>query len=199
MSDVIKLADGNILLPNNRIVTAEQYARMTSKVAEVPSHSEARDLVVQTRRKIADLPAVPRTINVVNAVLAYELFGLSKSEIALALNTTVEQVDAIQHLPAYSEMLSAIKESIIEAQAEEVRGLLQTHARNAAQVMVDELDGPSPERRMLAAKDVLDRTGHRPADRVEHLHKVSGGLRIEIVKADPTKLPTIDITTLEGV
>lgn len=197
MSDVVTLADGSILLPNNRVVSAEQYARMTSRVVEVPSHSEAQKLVVTTRRRIADLPAVPKTLNIINAVLAYELFGLSKSEIALALSSTVQQVDAIQALPAYTEMLNAVRESVMEAQRETVQGLLVAHARGAAQVIINELDGPSPDRAMVAAKDVLDRTGHRPADRVEHLHKVSGGLRIELVKA--SDVPTLTIDHLEGV
>jgi hypothetical protein len=197
MSDVIHLADGNILLPNNKVVTPEQYARMTAKVVEVPSHSEAQKLVMTTRRRLADLPAVPKTLNVINAVLAYEMFGLSKSEIALALNTTVEQVEAIQALPAYTEMFSAIKDSVIEAQRETVQGLLVNHAHDAATVIVEELSGDNPDRAMAAARDILDRTGHRPADRVEHMHRVTGGLRIEFVKQET--MPVIDLQQLEGV
>jgi hypothetical protein len=46
---------------------------------------------------------------------------------------------------------------------------------------------------MAAAKDVLDRSGHRPSDVVEHRHRMDGGLVIEIVKRDGAQMPVIDM------
>ena len=48
--------------------------------------------------------------------------------------------------------------------------------------MVEALDAGSRTDRMSAARDILDRSGHRPADVVEHRHRVDGGLVIEYVK-----------------
>ena len=69
---------------------------------------------------------------------------------------------------------------------------------NAANVMVDIMEDSEngPVTRMAAAKDVLDRAGHRPADIVEHKIKMEGGLTIEYVdKKDD--IPVIDITLEE--
>jgi hypothetical protein len=45
---------------------------------------------------------------------------------------------------------------------------------------------------MAAARDILDRSGHRPSDVVEHRHRMDGGLVIEIVRRDAV-LPIIDM------
>jgi hypothetical protein len=50
--------------------------------------------------------------------------------------------------------------------------------------------------RLGVAKDVLDRAGHRPADIIEHRHKMEGGLTIEYVEKKDD-IPTIDITPKE--
>jgi hypothetical protein len=46
---------------------------------------------------------------------------------------------------------------------------------------------------MSAARDILDRSGHRPADVVEHRHRMDGGLVIEVVRRDAVSVPTIDM------
>ena len=51
--------------------------------------------------------------------------------------------------------------------------------------------------RMTAANNILDRAGHRPADIIEHRHKVEGGLTIEYIKNEEQNIPTIDITPNE--
>ena len=45
-----------------------------------------------------------------------------------------------------------------------------------------------------AAKDILDRAGHRPADVVEHRHRLDNSLQIEIIRKDENtaSLPVID-------
>ena len=64
----------------------------------------------------------------------------------------------------------------------------------AATRMVDGLNSTNEATRLSAARDILDRGGHRPADIIEHRHKVEGGLRIEYVTKDDNEIPTIDIT-----
>ena len=60
--------------------------------------------------------------------------------------------------------------------------------------MVDQANGVGT--RMAAAKDVLDRAGHRPADVIEHKHSLEGGLTIEYID-HKDEIPTIDITPNE--
>jgi hypothetical protein len=51
---------------------------------------------------------------------------------------------------------------------------------------------------MFAAKDFLDRAGHRPADIVEHRHRMDGGLTIEIIRKDKDDVaPMIDMEITE--
>jgi hypothetical protein len=46
-----------------------------------------------------------------------------------------------------------------------------------------------------ASQDILDRAGHRPADVIEHRHRMEDSLNIVITKRDETK----QLPTLEGV
>jgi hypothetical protein len=55
------------------------------------------------------------------------------------------------------------------------------------------LGSKSESTRGSAAKDILDRAGHRPVDVIDHRHTLEGSLVIQYV--EPTKdIPTIDIT-----
>ena len=55
------------------------------------------------------------------------------------------------------------------------------------------LQGKSQEVQKSAAKDILDRAGHRPVDVSEQRIRVDGGLRIEYIQKSKD-IPTIDIT-----
>lgn len=197
----LRLADGRTVLPNGKIIAAngkledDEEGEAEDDLVEVPSHTEARELVVATRRKLADLPALPRTMNAISAVLAYTLFGLSDDEIALATNMTLEQVSRVRAQEAYTSMKQGVVDSILQADSDNVRELIAQQAQTAVGVMSKALRGKKVGNTQLAAaKDFLDRGGHRPVDVVEHRHKMDGGLVIEIVRKDQTQQPvTIDM------
>ena len=64
----------------------------------------------------------------------------------------------------------------------------------AANKMVAMVNSSNEATALSAAKDILDRGGHRPADVVEHRLRVDGGLKIEIVRKDASSsFPTIDV------
>ena len=50
-----------------------------------------------------------------------------------------------------------------------------------------------------AAKDVLDRGGHRPVDIVEHINRMDGELRIVHIKKDENAINNIQDATFEEV
>lgn len=161
---------------------------------EIPTPQEAVALVVRTRRKLSELPDVPKTMNAVGAVLSYTLFGLDTQEIAIALSITVHQVERIKALDAYDKMYQAVASTILEAEADDVRDVFRQHSKTAASVLVEALHMGTRGEKMMAAKDFLDRAGHRPADIVEHRHQMTGGLSIEIIHRDENdKPPTIDM------
>lgn len=161
----------------------------------VPTNEEAVQEVTRVRRRIADLPAPPDKMNVMSVVVAYYLFGLEDFEIAHAVGCTERQVANIRMTDAFEKMLDACRQNMIDGQTEDVRSILSDGSKVAARTMVDALKSPNEQNRIVAAKDVLDRNGHRPADVIEHRHRIEGGLTIEYVrKGGADELPMIDIT-----
>ena len=189
----LKLADGSLVYPGGRVVGPES-AVVSPRFVEIPTHTEAQKLVTATRRKLSDLPEVPKTMNAVSVVLSYTMFGLGDEEIAIATGLTTEQVGRIKVSEPFTQMHDAVVRNIMESETDVVRDILAKNARSAATVMVEALQAGNRSDRMAAARDIMDRSGHRPADVVEHRHRVDGGLVIEYVKRDTAeKFPTIDM------
>lgn len=197
----LRLADGRVVYPGGRVV--EEVAppsRSTNNagLVEVPTNREAQELVINARRKLADLPDVPRTMNAISVVLSYSLFGLDDMDIALAIGSTETQVAKIRESDAYRTMHESVLRSILDAETDVVRDIFKQHSRMAANVLVDSLHNGARSERMFAAKDFLDRAGHRPADIVEHRHRMDGGLTIEIIRKDKDDVaPMIDMEITE--
>lgn len=188
----LRLADGSLVYPNGRVVPPGGQ-EPEPKIVAVPTHDEARQLVVSTRRKLSDLPDVPRTMNPISVVLSYTLFGLDNEEIALATNLRVSQVATIKMSDAYRSMHDTVVATVLGAESDDIRTLFTQHARSAAHEMASMLKSPAAAIRMAAAKDILDRGGFRPSDVVEHRHSMAGGLTIEVVRKDEREMPTIDM------
>jgi hypothetical protein len=187
----LKLADGRLVYPNGEIVDPSQAH---NEFIEVPTNREATQLVVSARRKLADLPDVPRTMNTISVVLSYSLFGLSDEEIALATGLTELQVGTVKMNDAYTQMRDTVVGSIIASESDDVRQLFQTNSRMAVNTMLSVLHRSKSEANKISvARDILDRAGHRPADVVEHRHRLDGGLTIEIITRDNKTMPTIDL------
>lgn len=188
-SEPLRLADGRLVYPGNRgLRTTDE-----SEFVEVPTQREAQRIITQTRRKLSELPEVPKTMNAIGVVLSYSLFGLGDEETAIATGLTTEQIGRIKVSDPYTQMHDAVVRSVLEAETGVVRDLLQRKAHDAAQVMVAALSEGTRADRISAARDILDRSGHRAADVVEHRHRMDGGLVIEIVKRDSADVPTIEM------
>lgn len=192
-SEPLKLADGRLVYPDGSIVDPSDAPPVTQYV-EIPSNLEAQKLVTSARRKLADLPDVPKTMNTVSVVLSYALFGLDDVEIALATGMSETQVGIVKMHAAYQEMHDAVVGSIIASETDDVRQLFQVNARRATNTLLDVLARSKSEvNKISVARDILDRAGHRPADVVEHRHKLDGALTINIVTRDKNAIPTIDL------
>jgi hypothetical protein len=190
VSAVLTLADGSTVMPDGKIVRPKKESTV-----EVPSHGQAQRLIAQTRRRVADLPALPKTMNTVSVVLSYTLFGLDEIEIAQATGLSTDQVGRIKMLEAYSRMQDEVIRSVIASDTGSVRDMIAQHSRKAVAKIIDIIDEGPDDLALSASKDILDRAGHRPVDIVEHHHRLDGGLVIEIRKKDDTaSAPVIDIT-----
>src|SRR5678815_5301503 len=75
----LRLADGRLVYPGGRVLRDGRE----DEFIEVPTQREAQRIVTQTRRKLSELPEVPRTMNAVGVVLSYTLFGLADDELSL--------------------------------------------------------------------------------------------------------------------
>lgn len=164
---------------------------------EVPCPSEAQRIVSRTRKTIADLPLPPQNLSGVALVAFYTLFGLNDQDISIALDgkLTVEQITNIRSLDAYVDFMQTAKANILETQQSHVRELFERHATGAAQKIIELAESDNDVLAFTASKDVLDRAGHRPADVVEHRHKMEDALNIIVTRRDEkTEVPTIDVT-----
>lgn len=162
---------------------------------EVPTHDEARRHVMSVRKRISDLPDVPERMNIIAVVAAYYMFGLDEYETALAIGCTEKQVANIRMTEAFTSLIETMSNNIVESGQDDVRNMIAGHARSAVNTMVNAMMSENEQVSVVAAKDILDRAGHRPADVVEHRHKIEGGLTIEYVKkgGDDDKLPMLDL------
>lgn len=187
----LKLADGTLIAPNGKVV---KKVVEPSSMIEVPSQTSAQRLVAATRRKLADLPALPTQMNVVSVVLMYTMLGINDSEIAVATGMSVEQIESLKAHDIYSRVQEEVGKNIILQDQSEIQSIIQRNAKNAAVKIAALMESDMEDIALRAAKDTLDRGGFRPADVVEHKHSMSGGLVIEVIKRDQSaKFPTITI------
>lgn len=181
MSDTITLADGTVISTRTGSPVRATDGTPAGYVA-IPTHTEAQKEVTRVRRRISDLPETPERMHVIGVVAAYYLFGLDDREIALAIGCTEQQVGNIKMTPAYTTLIESMQASIVESAQDDVRGFLAMKATRAAQRMSAHMESDDEAVSIAASKDILDRSGHRPADVVEHRHSVEGGLTIEYVR-----------------
>jgi hypothetical protein len=186
----LRLADGRVVYPEGEISTGPGPI---SGGVEVPSGPEAQRIVTAARRKLSELPEVPQTMNAVSVILSYTLFGLDDEEIAIATKLTTGQISRIKQGDAYTQMHDAVVRSVLDSETNVVRELFVKKAKQAAEVVVRAMEEGTRADRMAAARDILDRSGHRPSDVVEHRHRMDGGLVIEIVRRDGAVVPTIEM------
>lgn len=181
------LADGTKIDPNSGKVLREQ------KFVEIPSASQAQELVARTKKSIAELPVPTKQMSGLGLVLFYSMWGLSNQEIAIALGLTIDQVLHIKKLPQYTQISEDIKKTVLEHEANDVKAFFQQRAMGAAKKIVTLAEEEDGVLGFKASQDILDRAGFRPADIVEHNHNLSGGLRIEVInKSAENTIPTID-------
>jgi len=190
---LLTLADGTqINMRTGRPVTRDGVA---PGYVAIPSNTEAVREVTRVRRRLADLPELGARMNVVSAIAAYYMFGLEDFEIAHATGMTEGQVGRIRTTDAFTQIVDAITQNLVEGQAAGVRDMIEREAANAARNVVSLMSSDDEKVALVAAKDILDRAGHRPVDVVEHRHKVEGGLVIEYVsRGGNDDVPMIDMS-----
>ena len=102
-------------------------------------------------------------------------------------------------LPAFSEMMNEVTKAIIEKDTDDVRNYISMQTKAAAKKVVDIMENGPVKYALDAAKDVLDRGGHRPIDIVEYVNKMDGELRIVHIKKDESAIGKIQDAEFEEI
>lgn len=205
---LIRLVDGTLIDPLTRLPM-----NTTQKPSESPSgattgdDSESDDddvedqlqIVPLHRRSVMDMNLSPQQMAMVNNVLVYTLWGLPDDEVALQCNCTIHQVQVVRALDDYSKMKDGLIEGLKAAYSNSVQGIIAEAAPRAARGMIRNLRSKSPDIQQSAMKDILDRAGHRPADRVEHTHNIGSGSELVIRVIKQTESDALPVLDLEAI
>lgn len=179
----LMLGDGSAIPPS----TAQTFARI-----EVPSNSQAQRLVTSTRRKLIDLPALPKQMNSFAVLLVYTASGLNDNEIATATGLSVAQIVKLREHPAYAQLEQYVIEAAREQSKGEVTAILAQKEVRAAERVGELVDSEDEKVALAAANSVLDRRGHTPKQQVDINVEMRKTFRIEYVdkRGEP---PVIDM------
>ena len=202
MSEPLELADGTLVdMATGRAINPSAQDIQAENYIQVPSNTQAQAIVTQTRRKVSDLPDIPARMNTISIVLTYYMFGMDDDEIAIASGLRVEQVVSVKLLDAFSKMLDAVSKGILRNDKGEVQSLIEDAGVDAINtVKTIMVAGEDDKVRLTAAKDILDRGGHRPADILEIRGQMSSTLKIEhVIRSDDMVAPVIDVVPIEVI
>jgi hypothetical protein len=173
----LKLADGRIVDP-----ATGKVSRAKSELQPVPRNEEVKLRQEAIQRRLADLPLPVEKMHGISVILTYTMFGLSNEDIAAASGLTIQQVANIKMTDAYMKLSATVIENIKDQDSDEIRAAIHLNAKKAVSVAKDILEEGSEAAQVAVMRDMLDRDGYRPADVIEHRHKMEGGLRVEIIR-----------------
>lgn len=118
--------------------------------------------------------------------------GLQPGEVATLTGFTPSQISVIQGSPLFQAAVAKIQDMLDEGAVAEVHDQLQGMAPRAAEVLDEDLNfmplcTADRKLRQTAAIDILNRTGYKIPERVEHAHA-------HILK-DARDMPTAELAT----
>lgn len=184
-------ANAPLMLPDGSKVAPS--AAQTFSGVEVPTANEAQRIVAGTRRKLADMPALPKHMNSYAVVLCYTASGLSDNEIAVATGFTNDQIAHLRRQSAYEQLEGMVIEAVKAQAATAVKEILVKGEVSAAYKLVALAESEDDRIALTAAKDLLDRGGHKAAEKLDINAHIQNTFRIEVVDKRDTEAPVIDV------
>lgn len=173
-----------ITLPNGKKV--EEVKNIKKESTEIKTNLSIQLDEAKARRKLSDLPDVSN-ISIYSQILCYEMYGLSTRDIALTIKITEEQVTTIRMSYEYNKYKTDFLKSIKETETEDVREFIAKSSKKAAEKIVNIMETGPVKFALDAAKDIMDRSGHRPSD-IADLRSISDNeLRVLVINKDETK------------
>ena len=164
-----------LVLPSGEILNTKtgEIVGTSERAIDNPS-----SFVASRVRRADDLPPNGKAFAMIAAMT---LWGMKPIEIAVALDKSFEFIDAIMQDEQFKVFMSEVIDGVLEAEVQDVRQIFVQNAARAARGMVQLMDSAVPDIKVAAYKETLDRAGFRPADIVEHRHKIENDLKIVYV------------------
>lgn len=170
-----------------------------NSIIKIKTNAQLQLEDARVRRKIDELPLQNGKMNTISVILSYYLFGLSVNDISILTKIPNDQINNIISSSMFNEMVEKITKSIIQSDQSNVREFLQQQTKKAATKVVEIMENAPTKYALLAAQDILDRSGHRPVDIVEHINKMDAELRIVHITKDENKLKEIKDVEFEEI
>lgn len=185
----LTLPDGTIILPEadadgRKIISAQEQeeaqslAEITEELEEALDDPFDNEYAGHARRTLGDITVPFHQQNLLMIVVGYSLWGLDTHAVSRILEVSEDRVIQMQQTDYFIKLRQELIEALRMAEASTVHGYLHDKALMAAKVVAHELKSKSGDNRLVAAKDILDRSGFRPTDRVDHVHRFEDELRI---------------------
>ena len=150
------------------------------------------------QRQIHELPENGAKMHAIALVFSYHMFGLANGDIATLVGIKPEQVAIILKSNPFEELYGVVAERVETSDRNYVRSVLDKGSKQAAHKVVKLSRSKDKHISLSAAKDVLDRAGHRPADVVEHRHRFEDSLVIEHVTRDTAARDIPEVEFIDG-
>lgn len=176
---LVTLYDGRQIDPTTGKVVADP------RRSDASLHAETSVPRVVTRRTSVDLLLPGPQMRLIAALAALDLWGLAHSDLAELFGLSEDKLKLIAGETQFQTFQKQLIRSILDSELEEVRDNIAAVARRASIRVMDMLDSDEadPKTILRAAQDILDRSGMRPVDIVEHRHTMQGGFKIVYEKA----------------
>lgn len=137
---------------------------------------------VQYVRTLADINVPFSRFSMTMVCVAMSMWGLEAHAISRILEIDVDGIESIMETQLFTEIRKQLVEAMRYSENGSIHGYLQQKALKAATVVATSMVSRDGDRALKAAQDILDRTGFRPVDRVEHSHKFEDDLRIVMIE-----------------
>lgn len=123
----------------------------------------ARNLISTERRTVKELPADVRTQTVINAVMVYQLLGMTDNEISHITGVSISDIVKIKHLNEYQETFDILFHQFISVNSNSLQSKIASFAGEALDhVMVIARESKHDLAKLKANQDILDRAGLHP-------------------------------------
>lgn len=177
----LTLPDGTIInkdADGKTVVKTKEQQEAEAAIDEIADDPFEDEEIEFYQRTLADITVEPKQFNPVMLILSYTMWGLTANAISRYLAIPEEQIIEIQSSDLYAKTRKEMLEAIRYAEAGAIHGYLSRKARDAAITIAHAMANGKPDTKLKAAQDILDRSGFRPVDRVEHSHRFEDELRI---------------------